>query len=102
MTKNRRQKKCTFFTGRFDGYDDVPVRCQLHRQMQHVQGYLRCDWTPPLGRYLPHIALVDAMIINFGLKNRAKDIGYRSKGTKRTLYSAYKSDKLRRKVKHHG
>jgi hypothetical protein len=33
--------------------------------MQHVQGYFRNHWMPPLGKYSPHIALVDAMVINF-------------------------------------
>ena len=33
--------------------------------MQHVQGYLRSHWTPPLGDYLPGIALADAMVIDF-------------------------------------
>ena len=33
--------------------------------MQHVQGYLRSHWTPPLGKYSPHIAPADAMVIDF-------------------------------------
>ena len=33
--------------------------------MQHVQVYLRSHWTSPLGKYLPHIAQVDAMVIDF-------------------------------------
>jgi hypothetical protein len=36
--------------------------------MQHVQGYLRSHWTPQLGKYLPHIALADAMGIDFWSK----------------------------------
>jgi hypothetical protein len=67
--------------------------------MQHVQGYIRSDWTPPLGRYSPHITLADAMVINFRPKKSSQS--YRSKGTKQTLYSAHRSDKLQRKVKHH-
>ena len=43
----------------------APVRCQAHHQMQHVQGYLRSHWMPSLGKYSPHIAPVDAMVINF-------------------------------------
>jgi hypothetical protein len=58
-------KKCTSFVGHFDGYDDVPVRCQAHRPMQHVQGYLRSHWTLPLSKYLLHIAPADVMVINF-------------------------------------
>ena len=33
--------------------------------MQHVQGYLICHWTPPLGNYLPRIALAYVIVINF-------------------------------------
>jgi hypothetical protein len=65
VTENQRQKKCASFAGHFDGYDDAPVQCQAHPLMQHVQGYLRSHWTPPLGKYLPHIALADAMVIDF-------------------------------------
>jgi hypothetical protein len=38
--------------------------------MKHVQGYLRSHWTPLLGEHLPRIALADAMVIDFGVKNR--------------------------------
>ena len=50
--------------GHFDGYDNAQVRCQVHHPMQHVQGYLRSHWMPPLGKYLPHIAPADAMVID--------------------------------------
>jgi hypothetical protein len=63
------RKKCTSFASHLDGYDDAPVRCQAHRPMQHVQGYHRSHWTPPLGKYLPHIAPTDAMVIDFWPKN---------------------------------
>jgi hypothetical protein len=29
---------------------------------------------PPSGKYLPRIALVDAMVINFGIKNRVVEL----------------------------
>jgi hypothetical protein len=60
-------KKNTSFAGHFDGYGDVRVRCQVHHLMQHVQGYLslRSHWMPPVGKYSPHIAPVDAMVIDF-------------------------------------
>ena len=53
--------------GHFDGYGDVPVRCQAHSPMLHVQGYisLRSHWTPPVGKYSPHIAQADAMVVDF-------------------------------------
>ena len=66
--KKMMSKKCTSFACRFDDYDYAPVQCQAHRPMQHVQGYLRSHWTPPLGKYSPHIAPADAMVIDFWLK----------------------------------
>ena len=30
----------------------------------------RCHWTPPSGEYLPRIAPANAMVIDFGVKNR--------------------------------
>ena len=33
--------------------------------------------TPPLGKYLPHIALTDVMVINFGSKNQVVALGNR-------------------------
>ncbi len=56
--------------GHFDGYDDAPVRCQAHRPMQHVQGYLRSHWTLPLGKYSLRIVPADAMVVDFCLKKR--------------------------------
>jgi len=35
-----------------------------------VLGYPRCHWKPPLGDYLPCIAQADALVIDFGVKNR--------------------------------
>ncbi len=62
------RKKYTSFASRFDGQADQAVQCQAHHPMQHVQGYLRSHWAPPLGKYLP-LAPADAMVINFGIKN---------------------------------
>jgi hypothetical protein len=42
--------------------------------MQYVQGYLRSHWTPPLGKYLPHIAPADAMVIDFWPKKSSCDV----------------------------
>ncbi len=62
--------KCASVVGHFDGHDDRMVQCRVHCPMKHVQGYLRSHWTPPLGKYLPRIAPVDAMDIDFGVKNQ--------------------------------
>jgi hypothetical protein len=56
--------------GHFDGHDDTPVQCRVHCPTKHVQGYPGCHWMPPLGDYLPSIASADAMVIDFGIKNR--------------------------------
>jgi hypothetical protein len=47
-----------------------PVQCRAHHPVRQVSGYPRCHWTPPSGEYLPRIAPVDAMVIDFGVKNR--------------------------------
>jgi hypothetical protein len=67
MCKHRIEeyKKCRQINDNSDGHDDALVRCQTHRPMQHVQGYLRSHWMPPLGKYLPRIAPADAMVIDF-------------------------------------
>jgi hypothetical protein len=54
--------------GNFNGHDDASVQCQVHCLMQHVQGYLICHWTPPLGKNLPCIAPAHTMVINFRRK----------------------------------
>jgi len=54
--------------GHFDGHGNAPVQYRAHLLMKHVQGYLRRHWTPPPGKYLPHIARADTMVIDFGVK----------------------------------
>jgi hypothetical protein len=56
--------------GHINGSDDAPVQFWAHSSMQHVQGYLRSHWTPPLGKNLPYISPADAMVINFEVKNQ--------------------------------
>jgi hypothetical protein len=60
--------KCASVIGHFDGHDGVPVWCRA--QTKHVQGYLKSHWTPLLGKHVPRIALADAMVIDFEVKNR--------------------------------
>jgi hypothetical protein len=43
--------KYTYFSGCFDGHGDAPVDNRAHRLMKEVQGFTRCHWTPPLGKY---------------------------------------------------
>jgi hypothetical protein len=61
--------ECTSVVGHFTGQEDAPVQFWAHCPMQHIQGYLRSYWTLPLGKYLPYIALVDAVVTFFGVKN---------------------------------
>ena len=63
-------KQFTTFAGHFDGDDDKPVQWGAHCPMEQVHGYTRCHWTLPLGKYLPHIALADAMVIDVGSRNQ--------------------------------
>jgi hypothetical protein len=60
--------KYTSIVGYFNGHDDAPVQFWARCLKQHVQGYVRSCWTPPLGKYLLCIAPADAMVINFGIK----------------------------------
>jgi hypothetical protein len=43
--------KCTSSAGHFDSHGGTPVQCDAHHPMQHVQGYSRSHWMPPLGNY---------------------------------------------------
>ena len=61
--------KCTSIVGHFDGHDNAPMRCQAHRPMQHVQGYLKKHWAPPSCKYPPRITRADVMVIKFGVEN---------------------------------
>jgi hypothetical protein len=36
--------------------------------MEHIQGFTRSHWAPPLGDYSPRIAPADAMVIDFQRK----------------------------------
>ena len=63
-------KNNTSFAGHFDGHADQAVQCQAPHPVQQIYGHPRCHQTPPLGKYLPDITLMDAMVINFGVKNQ--------------------------------
>jgi len=40
----------------FDCHTDAAVQCGVHRLMEHIPGFTRSHWMPPMGNYL-HIAL---------------------------------------------
>jgi hypothetical protein len=54
----------------FDGHADQAVQCRAHQPVRQVYGFPRCHWKPPKAEYSPRIAPVDAMVIDFGVKNR--------------------------------
>jgi hypothetical protein len=49
--KQTLMKKYTYFSGHFDGHGDSPVRYRAHHLIKEVQGFTRCYWTLPGGKY---------------------------------------------------
>jgi len=49
--KKNDNKKCTNFSGHFDGRGSAPVRYRAHRLIEEVQGFDGSHWTPPSGMY---------------------------------------------------
>jgi hypothetical protein len=43
--------KYTYFSGRFDGHGNAPVRNRAYHPMEEVQGFTRSHWMPPSGEY---------------------------------------------------
>jgi hypothetical protein len=70
MTKNRQRKKCTSFTGHFDGHADQVIQCHRHHPVWQGLGYSTFYWAPASGGYSTRIALTDAIVIDFGVKNQ--------------------------------
>ena len=52
--------KCTSIAGHFDGQEVAFEQCMRHCPMEEIQGFSGSHWTPPLGDYSLHIALVAA------------------------------------------
>jgi hypothetical protein len=52
-------KQYTTIATRFNGRDDAPVQCCVHRPMEVVQGFTRSHWTPPSGKYFLRIIPAD-------------------------------------------
>jgi hypothetical protein len=57
--------------GIFDGHADAVVQCGTHCPMEHIQGFTRSHWMPPLGECLHHIALAAAKVIELGCKQKS-------------------------------
>jgi hypothetical protein len=60
-----KNEKCRQIAGNFDCHTDAAVRRGAHRSMEHIQGFTRSHWMPPLGKCLRHIALEAAMVNKF-------------------------------------
>jgi hypothetical protein len=58
-------KKYTYFTGNFDCHGDAVVGCAEHHPMEHIPGFTRSNWMPPLGKCLGCFSLAAAMVNNF-------------------------------------
>ncbi len=55
-------EKCRESAGDFDNHADVAVRCGVHCPMEHIPGFTRSHWMPPLGKCLRHIAPAATMV----------------------------------------
>jgi hypothetical protein len=59
-------KKSRQIAGNFDRHVDAPVQCGPHCPMEHILGFTRSHWMPPLGKCLHCIVPAAAKVINFG------------------------------------
>ena len=48
-----------------DCHADAAVQCGAHRPMEHILGFTRRNWMPPLGECLSCIAPAAAMVNEF-------------------------------------
>jgi hypothetical protein len=55
-------KKCRESAGYFDHHADAAVQCGAHCPMEHIPGFTRSRWMPPLGKCLRRIAPAAAMV----------------------------------------
>jgi hypothetical protein len=58
-------KNCRRIDDNFVCYGNAAVRREAHRPMEHIQGFTRSHWMPPLGECLRRIALAAAMVEEF-------------------------------------
>ena len=57
--------KCMQIAENLDCNADAAVWCGAHRPMEHIQGFTRSHWMPPLGECLCHIAPAVTMVDQF-------------------------------------
>jgi hypothetical protein len=58
-------KKCRQIADNFDCHADAAVGCRAHRPMEHILGFTRSHWMPPLDECLHQIAAAAAMVNDF-------------------------------------
>ena len=90
-----------YFSGHFNDYAGVvtmQIQYGTHHPMEEVNGYTGSHWTMPSSEYLPPLSPWQPPWSGI-VKSLFQS--WRSKCTKRTLYSAHRRDKWRRKFKHH-
>ena len=58
-------KKYMSKAGNFDHHAGEVVQCGAHHPMDHIPGFTRSHWMPPLGKCLRHMALVAAIVDEF-------------------------------------
>ena len=64
-------KKCRRTAGNFDScHANAAVRCGEHRLIEHIPGFNRSHWMPPLGECSHCIAAAAAMVNDFGQKHK--------------------------------
>jgi hypothetical protein len=62
-------KKCRQINGNFDYHGNAAVQCGTHHPIEHIQGFIRSHWMPPLGKCLRRIAPAAAMVKEFEKKH---------------------------------
>ena len=58
-------KKCRRIAGNFNCHADAAVQRRAHRLIEHIQGFTRSHWMPPLGECLRRIVPATAMVDGF-------------------------------------
>jgi hypothetical protein len=68
--KIKDDKKCREIASGFDHHVDAAVQCGMHRPMEHIPGFTRSHWMPPLSDCLHRIAPAAAKVIDFSCKHK--------------------------------
>jgi hypothetical protein len=63
--KSATTKKCRRIAVNFNCHADAAVQHRAHRLIEHIQGFTRSHWMPPLGECLRRIVPAAAMVDGF-------------------------------------